>query len=70
MRIEYDRANDAAYIYLVDSIPDGAATAQVSVQPPVGEAEITLDFDADGSLLGIEVLGAARVLPPAVLGIA
>ncbi|WP_455362617.1 DUF2283 domain-containing protein [Streptomyces sp. SYSU K21746] len=51
----------------MDGIPDGAAASQVSVEPPHGNAEITLDFDANGSLLGIEVLGAAAVLPPAAL---
>lgn len=68
MRIEYDRENDTAYIYVVDAISPGEAVSQVAVEPPNGNADVSLDFDGNGRLLGIEVIGAEAVLSPSVLG--
>ncbi|MDE3723116.1 DUF2283 domain-containing protein [Nocardiopsis sp. N85] len=71
MRIGYDAEADAAYITVVDHIGDGEAEVQRhSIRTPDPEGEIILDFDARGFLLGVEVLGAARVLPPEVLATA
>ncbi len=68
MHLAYDPEANAAYVYLVDRIEDGEAeTQQHSIIPPGGEGEITLDYDAAGRLLGIEVLDADRVLRPEVL---
>ncbi|MCH0540407.1 DUF2283 domain-containing protein [Streptomyces sp. MUM 203J] len=67
MQIEYDRENDVAYVSLVPGIEDGAAVSQVTVGAPGVEAELTLDFDASGQLLGIEVLGARAALPAELL---
>lgn len=67
MRIEHDPASDTAYIYVADSISDGEAVTQVSVTPPHGQADVTLDFDTDGHLLGIEIIGAAKTLCPSLL---
>jgi len=63
MRITYDGEADAAYVYLVDRIEQGGV-ARTSVAGHGSPAldSINLDFDADGRLLGIEVLGAGRVL--------
>jgi uncharacterized protein YuzE len=58
MRINYDAEVDAAYIRVVDPIEDGASVKQVAVPMEGGTAEFILDFDSEGSLLGIEVLGA------------
>jgi uncharacterized protein YuzE len=68
MRVTYDKEGDAAYIYLTP-IPPGAAVRQEHV---TGEAkgELILDFDRVGRLLGIEVLGASRYLPPSVIAAA
>ncbi len=63
-RIERDIDNDSAYIHVVDAISDGEAVTQISVRPPNGGAEILLDFDAQGFLLGVEVLGASKALRP------
>lgn len=65
MKITYDSEADAAYIILVDDIAAGAAVQQVSeIASPNGDAEIVLDFDDAGHLLGIEVLGASNALAP------
>lgn len=65
MRIERDAEVDAAYIYVVDTIKDGEAVTQVRAEMPPGSgADINLDLDSRGFLLGIEILGASRVLRP------
>lgn len=76
MRIEYDRAADAAYIYLVETIAPGGvkATHECDLSditanyglPPV-QAMVNLDFDDQGHLLGIEIVGAHTALPAALL---
>jgi uncharacterized protein YuzE len=67
MRVTYSERVDAAYIYLV-SPEDGVRAAKtVPCDPIETGAEINLDFDAEGRLVGIEVLGASRHLPLAML---
>jgi uncharacterized protein YuzE len=70
MKISYDAEVDAAYIRVVDPIETGDAVKQVVV--PLGEhqAEFILDFDANGRLLGIEVLGASFGLRPETIALA
>lgn len=71
MRITYDHTVDAAYIAFVDEIADGAVTQQLHSLATPGElGEVTLDFDENGRLLGVEVLGATNVLPTEVLAVA
>ncbi|GAB2842294.1 hypothetical protein GCM10027074_05950 [Streptomyces deserti] len=67
MHIEYDRENDSAYISLVAHIADGAAVRQIPVDGIGVDAEVLLDVDASGRLLGIEVIGAGRALPAELL---
>jgi uncharacterized protein YuzE len=64
MRISYDPEVDAAYIRVVDPIENGAAVKQVVVPTEETNAEFILDFDSEGRLLGIEVLGARSGLRP------
>lgn len=61
MRITYDESADAAYIALTD-IKAGEAAIQLEV--PLGErpAEMHLDFDENGKLLGIEIIGAMELI--------
>jgi uncharacterized protein YuzE len=59
MRVTYDPADGMAYVYLVDDIKPGEAKRQ-----EVTEDGLVLDYDADGKLLGIEILGADRLLRP------
>ncbi|WP_433397771.1 DUF2283 domain-containing protein [Streptomyces sp. CA-146814] len=67
MHVEYDHENDSAYVSLVAHIADGASVRQITVGTPDGNAELTLDFDAAGRLLGIEAVGARAALPEEVL---
>ena len=57
MNFEYDKEADAAYIYLEATIKEGEAKNTIEVND-----NIILDFDAEGKLLGIEILNASKVL--------
>jgi uncharacterized protein YuzE len=68
MRVTYDASVDAAYVHLTGAIGDGEVASQIhSLLTPGDRGEVVLDFDAEGRLLGIEVLNASAVLPAAVL---
>lgn len=67
MRVTYDADADAAYIYLVAEIPAGGVVRTVPVDPREINGMINLDFDADGLLVGIEVLDASRFISPELL---
>lgn len=67
MRVTHDAEADAAYIYLADIEPGGA---KASVAVETGDAAaggIVLDFDREGRLIGIEIIGAARGVPTELL---
>jgi uncharacterized protein YuzE len=67
MKVTYDSAADAAYIYLVDRIDAGEVAKTYPCDPREVNGEINLDFDSQGRLLGIEVLDASRYLPQSLL---
>lgn len=67
MRVTYDAVVDAAYIYLTTEIPAGGIARTVPVDPREIDGMINLDFDAEGRLVGIEVLDASRFLGPQFL---
>jgi len=67
VRLTYDVEADAAYVYLVASIGSGEVEETRHCLVELDRAAINLDFDIDGRLLGIEILGASRVLRPEVL---
>ena len=58
MKMSYDPQVDAAYIRLAE----GPATEGEEVAPG-----IVLDFDAEGRVLGIEVLHASKTLAPSAV---
>ena len=60
--ITYDSGADAAYIYLVPYVAPGRASHQVVVEGVPGDSEIVLDFDSEGRILGIEIIGARSCL--------
>lgn len=62
MRITHDAEADAAYVYLVDAIGQGEVAYSRIAGITMNRAALTVDFDADGRILGIEVLGAGAVL--------
>lgn len=58
MRVTYDSEACAAYVYLVGSMKPGEAKRTLSVTP-----DINLDFDAEGRLIGIELLDPKLLHP-------
>ncbi|WP_431807803.1 DUF2283 domain-containing protein [Microbacterium paraoxydans] len=60
----YDGEADAAYLGF-GTIEAGESTRQVPMALPDGvRGEVILDFDADGHLLGVEILQASALLRP------
>jgi uncharacterized protein YuzE len=66
VRVTFERSSNSAYIYLKEQAR-GEAVRQHHVGEPRTRGEIVLDFDKKGRLIGIEVLGATRVLPEGIL---
>jgi len=68
LRITFDPDSDAAYVHLQSTIAAGAAVKTVSIDvEKVGM--VNLDFDEEGRLLGVEVVGARALLPREVLAL-
>ena len=68
VRISYDRDTDAATIYLVDDIGPGGAPGSAMCDLEVQGGAVILLLSEGGRLVGIEVLGASRLLPSQLLG--
>ena len=66
MRVTYDPAADAAYIYVTE-IPKGGVAASRLVEQAMDRASVHIEFDHQNRLIGIEVLGASRGLPAETL---
>jgi uncharacterized protein YuzE len=64
--ITYDRRADAAYIYLTEIGP-GEVTSGSTLDRHMDMASVNCDFNDADQLVGIEVLGASRVLSPDLL---
>jgi len=56
MKIDFDKDVDAAYIYLDDALENNVAKT-ININE-----NITLDFDSEDKLVGIEVLNASKNL--------
>lgn len=67
MFVRYDRKVDAAYLQVADEIEPGGVARTYPCDPAEAGGMINLDFDSEGRLVGIEVLGAQGLLPPEVL---
>jgi len=66
--LRYDPEADAAYATIGRPIRPGEAARQVPVALPDDlSGELILDFDREGHLLGVEMLGASRLLRPDLL---
>lgn len=63
MKVTYDPIADASYLALVD-IPAAVGVARTVA---VAHEGINLDFNADGRLVGIEVLNAEMRLPASLI---
>ena len=68
MRITYDPQTDAAYIYLKEISP-GSVRKTYPCDPREVGGMINLDFDSEGILVGIEVIGASKRLPSSLLAL-
>jgi uncharacterized protein YuzE len=67
MRVRYDPSANAAYIKLIDKIDLGQVKKSYHCDLKKVGGIISLDFDSEGRLLGIEVLDAMRYLPEETL---
>jgi uncharacterized protein YuzE len=63
-RVTHDTQANAAYIYL-RPIDDGGVARTTSGD--VSRGMVNLDFDRHARLIGVEIVGASRVLPESVL---
>lgn len=63
----YDPEADAVYVYFADEILAGGVNKTYPCDPLEVDGMINLDFDRDGRLIGLEVLGAKGKLPPELL---
>ena len=66
MRITYDAAADAVYIYLTGQQLAPGRTTIPAGTPPTVDGFIALDWK-DGRLVGMEILDASRRLHPDLL---
>ena len=64
LRMTYDPGADAAYIYITDPIGRGEAVQGAVLDHFFDSASVNVDLDNDNRLLGIELLGVSRLLPP------
>ena len=67
MRLTYDPEADAAFVYLVDHIAPGEVARSEMCDLEIREGAVILALDADERVLGIEFLGASRLVPAEVL---
>ena len=65
----YDPSVDVAYFQIAPDVRAGDAMRQQVIEVE-DRGEFILDFDAEGSLLGIEILGASQLLRQSSLEIA
>ncbi|MFB8027854.1 DUF2283 domain-containing protein [Streptomyces sp. NPDC056465] len=67
VRVTYDDAVDAAYVYLIDPQVRAKSAHTYPCDPVDVDGMINLDFDEQGRLIGIEVLAASSKLPAYLL---
>ncbi|ACZ87694.1 DUF2283 domain-containing protein [Streptosporangium roseum] len=68
VRVTYDDAVDAAYVYLSDPQMARPRVARMYPCDPIEvDGMINLDFDEEGRVIGIEILGAKSKLPKYLL---
>jgi hypothetical protein len=60
----YDKSVDAAFIYLTDPIEHGEVVRGDTFGRDLDQTAVLGAFDAEGRLLGIELLGVSRLVRP------
>jgi uncharacterized protein YuzE len=66
----YDADADAAFVYLVDAIDAGQVAQTQMCDLEIPEGAVILAMDVHGHLLGVEILGASRLLSAETLAAA
>ena len=66
----YDPKADAAYIFVTENRPRGLVASSSFLDRYMENAGVSCDFNDANQLVGIEVLGASRALPPDALAAA
>lgn len=66
-RVTYDAKANAAYLYLTEPQAARRVGRMYPCDPIAVDGMINLNFDDDGRLIGVEVLGASTKLPRYVL---
>jgi uncharacterized protein YuzE len=65
VKLTYDRDADAAYIYLIDIQPGQLDGGEVIVADTgIEQTALLIERDSRKRLLGIEILGASKLLHP------
>ena len=67
MRLTYDRSTDAAYLYFAHTIEPGEIAHGHVCDIEIQEGAVIMQFDVEDRLLGIEILGASKILRRSVL---
>jgi uncharacterized protein YuzE len=67
IEISYDAEADAAYLYVQARGPSREVASTRLCQIELESAAINVDFDGNGRIAGIELLGASRLLPQALI---
>lgn len=67
VRVTYDKTVDAAYVRLTEPQARVKSARMYPCDPVDVDAMINLDFDAQGRLIGIEVLAASSKQPAYLL---
>lgn len=63
-KITVDYETDVLYIRLADGIGTGEVASSEPFELRSRESEAVFDFDADGHLLGIEIIGIENIFRP------
>jgi uncharacterized protein YuzE len=67
VEVRYDHDADAAYIYVVPRGPGRSVVRTKFCDVAWEGSAISVDLDDSDALLGIEILGASKILPQALL---
>lgn len=67
LEIQYDPEADAAYIYVVGLGPGRTVARTKFCDVGLQGSAVILGLDATDGIVGIEILGASKVLPPNLL---